>query len=187
MSTILHAFGHCVYLEDTWLILMLVTLHAVTCCIDHLSAPMCTHVHPCAGTQCDKLLDEVYDDLKDINLYDILWTCYHGGRARQEALMQVPASPTHYSSLLLCTIVLTINVKECLFNCAAMYRYSVDASSAASCVKSSKCSTAPACSVSGCQPCSRQIWIFREVTCTAVPQEPDSCLDTSSLTFRLNP
>lgn len=45
------------------------------------------------GTPCDKLLDEVYDDLKDINLYDILWTCYHGGRPRQEALMQARAGP----------------------------------------------------------------------------------------------
>ncbi len=69
-------------------------LHAVSCCIDDLSAPMCNHVHSFAGTQCDKLLDEVYDDLKDINLYDILWTCYHGGRPRQEALMQVTASLT---------------------------------------------------------------------------------------------
>ena len=43
----------------------------------------------CAGSTCDKLLDDVYQDLKDINLYDILWTCYHGGRYRQEALLQV--------------------------------------------------------------------------------------------------
>ena len=76
-------------------------LHAVSCCMDDLSAPVCIHVRPCAGTQCDKLLDEVYDDLKDINLYDILWTCYHGGRPRQQALMQVTASLTHHTSLLL--------------------------------------------------------------------------------------
>ena len=43
----------------------------------------------CTGSQCDKLLDDVYQDIKDINLYDILWTCYHGGRPRQEALLQV--------------------------------------------------------------------------------------------------
>ena len=45
------------------------------------------------GTQCDNLLDNVYNDLKDINLYDILWTCYHGSKPRQEALLQARAGP----------------------------------------------------------------------------------------------
>nr|QOL01248.1 putative extracellular protein TR9_053b [Trebouxia lynnae] len=45
------------------------------------------------GTQCDKLLHVAYNNLKDINLYDILWTCYHGSRPRQQALMQARASP----------------------------------------------------------------------------------------------
>ena len=44
-----------------------------------------------AGTECAKLLDNAYSNLKDINLYDILWTCYHGSKPRQEALAQVRA------------------------------------------------------------------------------------------------
>ena len=85
----------------------------------HPCAPTCSHVYPCAGTPCDKLLDEVYDDLKDINLYDILWTCYHGGRPRQEALMQVTASLTHYTSLLLSSCggnIVVPPLKKCSFN-----------------------------------------------------------------------
>lgn len=49
--------------------------------------------HCCTGTRCAKLLESAYSDLKDINLYDILWTCYHGSRPRQEASAQVRASP----------------------------------------------------------------------------------------------
>ncbi|KAL3138597.1 hypothetical protein ABBQ32_006363 [Trebouxia sp. C0010 RCD-2024] len=45
------------------------------------------------GTECAKLLDSAYSDLKDINLYDILWTCYHGSKPRQQALAQVRAGP----------------------------------------------------------------------------------------------
>ena len=46
-----------------------------------------------AGTKCDELLNDVYNNLKDINLYDILWTCYHGGKPRQDALTQARAGP----------------------------------------------------------------------------------------------
>lgn len=101
--------------------------------------PTCSHVYPCAGTPCDKLLDEVYDDLKDINLYDILWTCYHGGRPRQEALMQVTASLTHYTSLLLSSCggnIVVLPLRKFVQLCDAWDKYRADASSAASCVKS---------------------------------------------------
>ena len=49
--------------------------------------------HAPAGTQCGKLLETAYNDLKDINLYDILWTCYHGSAPRQQALAQARAGP----------------------------------------------------------------------------------------------
>ena len=49
--------------------------------------------HAPAGTQCGTLVETAYNDLKDINLYDILWTCYHGSAPRQQALAQARAGP----------------------------------------------------------------------------------------------